>query len=457
MQALPVGEQRCAGSTVGRGHAGAYPRIRTHATFRTPGWTSACALYATFTEDDMIDAGPWTSFGMTTLVAAQALCLVVLVVRLAPGRSRRPPVLPRLTPRTDTTVSVIVATLNEAHRIGPCLDGLMQQSAPLLEVLVVDSHSRDGTPELVGTYAQHDSRIRLITDDPLPPGWVGKVWALQTGLQAARGTWVLGIDADTIPAAGLVGSVVDAAERDRLDVVSFSPRFAGQTAAERLVQPAMLVTLVYRTGAAGAKQRPDRVLANGQCFLARRALLEQHGGYAVARASFSDDVTLARHLAAQGARVGFLDGSRIIDVRAYATLREMWREWGRSFDLKDSASRTQGWLDVVLVWLVQALPLPLLLLTGLCVWYGGPVPVNGPPPWLFIGLVVTNSLAFLLRLLMLWVLRNSYRDRGITYWVSWLSDAAAAWRLSLSMSRTPHTWRGRQYASRRAQDWSRHA
>lgn len=397
----------------------------------------------------MIDAVPWSSLGVASFLVGQALCLTVLVSRLAPGRSRRPPVSPRLAPRDDTTVSVIVATLNEAHRIGPCLDGLLQQPAPLLEVLVVDSRSRDGTPELVQTYAERDPRIRLITDDPLPPGWVGKVWALQTGLQAARGAWVLGIDADTVPAAGLVGGVIDAAERDRFDVVSFSPRFAGQTAAERLVQPAMLVTLVYRTGAAGAEQQPDRVLANGQCFLARRAVLEQHGGYAVARGSFSDDVTLARHLAMHGARVGFLDGSRIIEVRAYATLREMWREWGRSFDLKDSASRVQGWLDVVLVWLVQALPLPVLL-GGVLHWFGAPAALSPYPQWLLVALIATNSFAVLLRILMLWVLRTSYHERGVTYWLSWLSDAAAAWRLTMSMARTPRSWRGRRYASERA-------
>jgi dolichol-phosphate mannosyltransferase len=394
----------------------------------------------------MIDAIPWTSLGWAMLWAAQALCLLVLVTRLAPGRSRRPPVPPRLAPRDDTTVSVIVATLNEARRIGPCLEGLTQQPAPLLEVLVVDSRSSDGTPELVETYAQRDSRIRLITDDPLPAGWVGKVWALETGLHAARGAWMLGIDADTVPAPGLVGGVIDAAEAGQFDVVSFAPRFMGQTAAERLVQPAMLVTLVYRTGAAGAEQQPDRVLANGQCFLVRRSLLEQHGGYGVARASFSDDVTLARHLAAKGARVGFLDGSHIIEVRAYATLREMWREWGRSFDLKDSASRTQGWLDVALVWLVQALPFPLLVLLGAFFWSGAAGPADRHPQWLFIALMVVNSLAFLLRASMLWVLRGSYRDRGVTYWMSWLSDAAAAWRLTMSMARTPRSWRGRRYA-----------
>jgi len=49
------------------------------------------------------------------------------------------------------------------------------------------------------------------------------------------------------------------------------------------------------------------------------------------------------------------------------------------------------------------------------------------------------------RLLMLVALRQSYAERGWPFWLSWLSDIAAAWRLTLSTARTPTRWRGRQY------------
>jgi dolichol-phosphate mannosyltransferase len=387
----------------------------------------------------------WRSVGLLLLVVQLPL-LMLLLARLMPGRTRRPPISPRLTPRTDTTVTVVVATLNEAKRIGPCLAGLMAQTEPMLEVLIVDSRSTDGTRELVEAAAARDPRIRLVTDDPLPAGWVGKVWALETGLRQAKGAWVLGIDADTVPAPGLIGAVVDAVEQDGYDVASFSPQFRDQTSAERFVQPAMLVTLVYRCGAAGATQPPpDRVLANGQCFLARRALLEQHGGYAPARASFCDDVTLARHLAAHGARVGFLDGSKIIQVSAYVSLAEMWREWGRSFDLKDATPSWRRWIDVALVWSAQALPLPMLLVVATLLRSLGWSAADNPDALLLKALLLVNGLALYMRLMLLVALRSSYAERGWPFWLSWLSDIAAAWRLTLSTARTPTRWRGRQY------------
>lgn len=385
------------------------------------------------------------AFGLV-LLGAQVSLLLLLLARLMPGRSRRPPVPPLLTPRTDTTVSVVVATLNEAARIQPCLDGLMAQTDPLLEVLVVDSHSTDGTRELVAAASARDPRVRLISDGTLPEGWVGKVWALETGLRHARGEWVLGIDADTEPAPGLVGAVVSAAEHDGFDVASFSPQFKGQTAGERFVQPAMLVTLVYRCGAAGATQPPpDRVLANGQCFLARRELLLQHGGYTPARASFSDDVTLARHLAARGARVGFLDGSAIIRVRSYASLREMWREWGRSFDLKDATPMWRRWVDVALVWSTQALPLPLLIALTVIAFGRQSFSGDAPQDVLLEALLLVNASALVVRLMMLLALRGSYATRGLPYWSSWLADIPAAVRLTISTAKTPQRWRGRRY------------
>lgn len=392
------------------------------------------------------------------LLAAQTIALLVLLSRLFPGRKRRPPVEPVLAPRRDTSVSVIVATLNEAARLRPCLEGLSRQIEPLLEVIVVDSSSTDGTRELVAEYAARDPRFRMLTDDPVPDGWVGKVWALETGLRNARGEWTLGIDADTVPAPGLVGAVVHAAEESGLDVASFGPQFTAQSAGERWVQPAMLVTLVYRCGAAGAEQAPpDRVLANGQCFLARRDVLVRNGGYAPARASFSDDVTLARYLASRGARVGFLDGSRIIDVRSYASMREMWREWGRSFDLKDATPRWRRWFDVLLVWSTQALPIPALLTIALLM-----VRLNGQPDGsgvpdasafdaaadvaLLQALALVNASALVVRLMLLVALRGSYAVRGWPFWCSWSADIPAAWRLTLSTWRVARRWRGRSYA-----------
>ena len=375
------------------------------------------------------------------LLAAQTLALLVLGARLWPGRNRRAATPPHLAEITDTTVSVIVPTLDEAARIGPCLAGLRAQERPLLEVLVVDSGSTDGTRELVGDAAARDPRLRLLTDEPRPPDWVGKAWALEHGLRAARGDWVLAIDADVEPRPGLVAAVVAAAREARYTAVSFSPQFTAQSAAEQLIQPALLLTLVYRGGTAGNDRDPERLLANGQCFLVRRDILRRHGGYAPARESFADDVTLARHLARCGERVGFLDGSRLFRVRAYRSAGEMWREWGRSLDLRQATSATRQWLDVLFLIAVQGLPLPVLMVLGIAARSSTLTPAARM-------LAVVNAVLLGIHLLLLFPLSHSYERPGPPFWLSWLADPLAVVRIVLSTVQRRRRWRGRSYVRR---------
>lgn len=376
---------------------------------------------------------------LVILAALQGAALLLVIARLLPGRSRRPPVPPRPEGLEGTSVSVVVATLNEARRIGPCLAGLERQGAPLREVIVVDSHSTDGTPEMVQAVAARDPRFRVVNDPPLPSGWVGKVWALQHGLREASGDWVLGIDADTEPQPGMVAAVVESAQALGYDVVSFAPRFADMTTGEQWLQPSMLLTLVYRFGAAGMTDPPpDRVMANGQCFLARREVLLANGGYEAARMSWADDVTLSRTLAKRGVRVGFLDGSRLYTVRAYENLAHMWREWGRSFDLSDATTRGRQWFDVAFVILAQGLPWLVLLAFALGVF--------SRESAAGLALLRVNLVLVAIRLAMLGALYGSYERTSIGFWLSPLSDPVAAWRLVLSSARRPRAWRGRTFA-----------
>jgi dolichol-phosphate mannosyltransferase len=167
---------------------------------------------------------------------------------------------------------VVVPTLNEADRIQPCLDGLTRQSYELREAIVVDSQSTDGTPELVKATGQKDPRFRLINDDPLPKDWVGRPWALHTGFlhSSPASKWILGIDADTQPHPGLVAGLLKVAEERGYDLVSLSPQFILKTPGEMWLQPALLMTLVYRFGPTGSNSGGEtRVMANGQCFLCR--------------------------------------------------------------------------------------------------------------------------------------------------------------------------------------------
>ncbi|MGB5596077.1 MAG: 2'-O-glycosyltransferase CruG [Crocosphaera sp.] len=385
-----------------------------------------------------------------SLLLFQGTATLILLSRLIKGAIRRPPLQPQSPdPEMLAKVSVVVPTLNEAERITPCLQGLGQQSYEVREILVVDSHSQDGTQEQVKKAGIKDPRFRLMTDDPLPSGWVGRPWALHTGFlhSSPRSEWVLGIDADTQPQRGLVASLVSAAEEEGYDLVSLSPQFILKDAVEWWLQPALLMTLLYRFDSAGVtNQTPERVMANGQCFLSRRAVLEALEGYTCAANSFCDDVTLAREAAKRGFKVGFLDGANLIRVRMYEGAKETWTEWGRSLDLKDASSSPQLWGDLGLLLLTQALPLLLLIVLG-SFWSLG-------YHFLSLQLAIALNLGLLIIrfALLLAVSPSYYKDRSslaksFLFWLSPLADTLAVLRIFLSAFQTPKQWRGRSYSS----------
>ena len=383
------------------------------------------------------------------LLALQLPAVMVLLSRLLKGPTRRPPLTPhRAHPDQIGAVSVVVPTLNEANRITPCLEGLTQQTYEVREILVVDSRSVDGTPDMVRAAEETDPRFRLLTDDPLPHGWVGRPWALHHGYthSSSKSEWILGIDADTQPQPGLVPALVTAAESEGYDLVSLSPRFILKGPGEIWLQPALLMTLVYRFGPAGASETgAERVMANGQCFLCRRDLLDKLDGYTVARNSFCDDVTLARYAAQTGAKVGFWDGALLLKVRMYEGLQETWKEWGRSLDLKDASSHGQIWGDLWFLVSIQALP-----------WLGLPFLLMGltaEMPTLTVQLSLgLNASLIAARIALQLAILPSYdlsqaRGRWL-FWLSPLADPIAVLRIGLSSFKTPTNWRGREYSSK---------
>ncbi|MEG4485276.1 2'-O-glycosyltransferase CruG [Microcoleus sp. D2_18a_B4] len=390
---------------------------------------------------------PLTSIIPVALLLLQLPAAAILMSRLIKGPSRIPPLEPD-SPTLDLlgACTAVVPTLNEADRISPCLEGLSRQSYELREAIVVDSYSVDGTGDLVKAAAQKDPRFRLINDDPLPAGWVGRPWALNAGFLASseKCEWILGIDADTVPHPGLIASLLKTAAAGNYDLISLSPQFILKYPGELWLQPALLMTLVYRFGPTGTGgDVPERVMANGQCFLCKREVLVALGGYEVARGSFCDDVTLARYAAAKGFKVGFLDGAKVLKVRMYEGAIETWNEWGRSLDLKDAASGAQIWGDLWLLLAVQGLPVPIVL----CYLLFGSLPAVGVFPhfWL-LGL---NVFLVAVRSALCFAIAPSYDTTGASgkwlFWLSPLADPLAFLRILISALNQPTQWRGRNY------------
>ena len=332
-------------------------------------------------------------------------------------------------------VSVIVPVLNEHDRLSPCLDGLIAQGKEVVEIVVVDGGSHDGTQELVRAYLKRDLRVRLVDASPIPATWNGKAWGLQVGLDSVNPItrWILTIDADVRPKALLTCSLLVQAKRAGLAALSIATLQDIEGIGGGLLHPALLTTLVYRFGMPGKiLRRVSDVQANGQCFLFRRDVLEACEGFVDTRHSVCEDITIARTLVASGYSIGFYEARDLVSVKMYENCRETWHNWTRSLPMRDQflgMYTLLGWLEVALL---QALPLPLLLFL---------VTTRMRNRWS----EALNGMLLVMRIGVLFGTARAYPRRPWSYWLSPLCDLPVTVQLLRSAVQRRHVWRGRVF------------
>ena len=228
-------------------------------------------------------------------------------------------------------ISVLIPARNEAERLGPCLSTLSDSDYPILEILVLDDHSTDGTAELIQQRAKGDPRIRLINGKPLPAGWVGKPWACHQLSHEAKGDYLLFVDADTRFSDITVAHSINVAEKEKADLVSLWPYQESCTWGEHLVIPFVhLFILFYLPHWAKGSLRCFGAV-NGQFVLFRRKSYEKIKGHESVRNHMVEDIAIARNMRQAGLKVLNLDGTNpghrnaLVECRMYTRFSEVWQ------------------------------------------------------------------------------------------------------------------------------------
>jgi glycosyltransferase involved in cell wall biosynthesis len=116
-------------------------------------------------------------------------------------------------------LSVIIPAYNEEATIAHVIRQVLRLDA-LLEVLVVDDYSRDGTAGIVRTVAEEDSRVRLLQHKVNR----GKTEALKTGFAEIRGEIVIVQDADLEYDPSEIPEIIEPILNGKADVV-YGSRF----------------------------------------------------------------------------------------------------------------------------------------------------------------------------------------------------------------------------------------
>jgi glycosyltransferase involved in cell wall biosynthesis len=230
----------------------------------------------------------------------------------------------------SATVSAIVPARNEEATVAAAVESLAAQPE-IMEILVVDDQSTDGTAaQLQGLSAKY-SKLRVLKIAELPPGWVGKNHAASLGAGQATGEWLLFTDADGVHLAGSTAKALSDAATAGAGLVSYSPEQETRTWWERALVPFVYTRLGHRFSYAEVNL-PDSpaAAASGQYLMIRGEDYRRIGGHAAVAGEVLEDVALARLAKKAGIRIHFDSGQGVIRVRMYRTFRAMWQGWTKN-------------------------------------------------------------------------------------------------------------------------------
>lgn len=216
-------------------------------------------------------------------------------------------------------VSVLIPARNEAEGIGPTVRKLLRQTYPNFELIVLDDNSDDDTLTTIQAISQSDPRLKIMSGEPLPEGWLGKNWACHQLSQAAQGEWLIFTDADVCWHPTALAAVVAELSRTQADLLTIWPTQHSQSWGERLVVPMIAVAiisylplpLVHHTTWA------PLAAANGQCLAFRRRAYDRVNGHVAVWNEVLEDVVMARHIKACGLKLRMADGAGLISCRMY--------------------------------------------------------------------------------------------------------------------------------------------
>ncbi len=229
-------------------------------------------------------------------------------------------------------ISILFAARDEEEKLPAALATLMQIDYPGLEVVVVDDRSQDATGRILDEFAATHPRLRVVHEERLPEGWLGKTHALQKAYEASLGEWLLFTDADVRFNPDVVRRVVSLVKAQNLDHLSL----LGDVEMVGFWEKVLITFfgLGFHLAADPSRvgnRRSSRYVGVGAFQLLRRSAYETSGTHRRLAMEVIDDMKLGKIVKQAGFRSGCAVAQDLVAVRWHAGVGNLVRGVTKNF------------------------------------------------------------------------------------------------------------------------------
>jgi hopene-associated glycosyltransferase HpnB len=337
------------------------------------------------------------------------------------------------------TLAVVIPARDEAEMLPLSLGSLLAQDyAGKLSIVIVDDGSSDGTAKVAAAMAADATiEVTVIHGKPPPPGWTGKVWAMQQGIAHVEGMsdrpdYLLLTDADIAYAPCAVSDLVARAMASRTVLTSLMVELNCASLSERALIPAFVFffQMLYPFAWVNRSGAKTAAAAGGSMLVDRQALAKA-GGIACISGALIDDCALASVMKRQGPI--WLGLSREVrSLRSYPHLGDLRRMIARS------AYAQLRYSPLLLAVTISGMALTFLAPPILTIFGAYPTNAVAAAAWALMTLAYLPILSFY-RLSLVWA--AALPMVALTYLAFTLDSAWLHWRGRGGL------WKGRSQAS----------
>ncbi len=229
-------------------------------------------------------------------------------------------------------ISILFAARDEEEKLPAALATLMQIDYPGLEVVAVDDRSQDATGRILDEFAATHPRLRVVHEERLPEGWLGKTHALQKAYEASLGEWLLFTDADVRFNPDVVRRVVSLVKAQNLDHLSL----LGDVEMVGFWEKVLITFfgLGFHLAADPSRvgnRRSSRYVGVGAFQLLRRSAYETSGTHRRLAMEVIDDMKLGKIVKQAGFRSGCAVAQDLVAVRWHAGVGNLVRGVTKNF------------------------------------------------------------------------------------------------------------------------------